>query len=306
MNNNNFQNVNNGMPQVGSPNGQDGTWVPVDPSTLPFTVGGNANQPIQGPDGSYYCISPSTPNYGPIGANQYNAIPTPSQTVQLPAIVQPIALVPYTSQNQPMLQYDPTYQPEIPMGNAEDPIYKAKPYAGISVFAVLLAVLAIVAIAILSCVTIGDKNITGIDAIFSLAQNFKIGSFVSSYYAEVFQPLSSSPELLVKIAVWAIPAIFALLALIAVILTIKYLVKLGGRKSPRGFSVLAFIGLILAVINLVVFMMSDVILGYTLTVGIGMYIVVGAFLLLFILPFFAKKGAVVVDLEASKRVYNYR
>lgn len=302
--NNTFQNMN-GLPQVGSPTGQDGTWVPVDANSLPFTVGGNANQPIQGPDGSYYCISSASPNYGPIGANQYNAIPTPSQTVQLPAIVQPIALVPYASQNQPLVQYNPSYQPEIPLGNAGDPVYKAKPYAALSVFIILFAIASIVAMAVLSCLK-SVSTITGMDAILSLGQKFNLGSITSKYYVEVFEPLSASSEILVKIGVWAIPVIFAVLAIIAVILTIKYLVKLGGRKSPRSFSVLTLIGLILAVINLVIFMLSDTILGHTLEIGMGMYIIVGAYLLMFLLPFFAKKGAVVVDLEASKRVYNYR
>lgn len=303
--NNNFQNMNCGLPQVGSPNGQDGTWVPVDASTLPFTVGGNANQPMQGPDGSYYCISSAAPSFGPISANQYNAIPTPSQNIQLPAIVQPIALVPYASQNQPMLQYNPYYQPEIPMGNAGDPVYKAKPYAALSVFLILLAVASIAVAALLSCLK-SVSNITGLDAILSLAQKFNLGTFTSSYFYEVFEPLSAKPEMLIKIAIWAIPVIFALLIVFALILTIKYLAKLGTRKSPRSFSVLAFLGLILSAANIVLFMMSDVILGHTLTVGIGMYIIAGAYLLLFILPFFAKKGAVVVDLEASKRVYSYR
>jgi hypothetical protein len=303
--NNNFQNMNCGLSQVGSPSGQDGTWVPVDASSLPFTVGGNANQPMQGPDGSYYCISQASPNYGPIGANQYNAIPTPSQTVQLPPIVQPIALVPYASQNQPLVQYNPSYQPEVPLGNTGDPVYKAKPYAALSVFIILFAVASIVAIAILSCLK-SVSNITGMDAILGVAQKFGLGSISSNYYLEVFAPLSVSAKILVKIAIWAIPVIFALLAIISVILTIKYLAKLGGRKAPRRFSVLAFVGLILAIINLVIFMMSDVLLGHTLSAGLGMYIVVGAYVFMFILPLFAKKGAVVVDLEASKRVYSYR
>ncbi|NLL56620.1 MAG: hypothetical protein GX242_05365 [Clostridiales bacterium] len=303
--NNNFQNMNCGQPQVGSPTGQEGVWVPVDANSLPFTVGGNVNEPIQGPDGSYYCISPASPNYGPIGANLNNAIPTPSSTVQLPAIVQPIALVPYASQNQPLVQYNPSYQPEIPLGNSGDPVYKAKPYAALSVSIILFAVASVVALALLSCLK-SVSSITGLDAVLGLAQKFNLGEISSKYYTEVFDPLSSSADIMVKIAIWAIPIIFALLAIFAVILTIKYLVKLGGRKSPRCFSVLAFIGLILSAINLVIFMMSDVILGHTLTVELGMYIALGAYLLMFILPFFAKKGAVVVDLEASKRVYTYR
>src|SRR5690554_6539580 len=89
------------------PQSDNGKWVPVDPNALGFTVSGAMNQPVQGPDGAYYCISNSQPEFNSIQSNQNNAFPTPSSFVQLPPIVQPISLVPYASQNQPLLQYDP-------------------------------------------------------------------------------------------------------------------------------------------------------------------------------------------------------
>jgi hypothetical protein len=303
-NNNNVQNINNGMPALG-PNGQEGTWVPVDPGTLPFTVGGSPNQPVQGPDGAYYCVAQASPDFAPIAANQYNAIPTPSQIVQLPAIVQPIALVPYTSQNQPMLQYDPGYKPEVPMGNTADPVYRAKPYSAISVLLALFAVVSIVAMCVLTCLK-GAAGMTGIDTIFALPAKFGVEMLESVYYTEMFALLGEGTEILLTIIVWAIPVIFALLIVFAAILTVKYLIRLGGRKSPRCFSILALIGLILSAAVLAVTVLSNPLIGYTLEAGIGLYIVVAAYLLLFIFPFFAKKGAVAVDLEASKRVYTYR
>lgn len=302
-NSSNYQNVNNGA-QMPSPNGQEGTWVPVDAGSLPFTVGGEPNKPVMGPDGSYYYIGQSLPNYAPIAANQYNAIPTPSAQIQMPAIVQPIALVPYASQNQPLVQYNPSYQPEIPLGNASDPVYKAKPYSLISVLLVLFAVVAAVAMSLLTCMVAGG-NITGLDAILSYLQKFGVGGFDTVYYANVFQTHAESADMMTKILVWAIPAIYALLFVFAVVLVIKYLGKLGTRKSPRCFSVIAFIGLILSALILVLEIMGGGLVKFAISAGIGMYIVCGMYLLLFIFPFFAKRGAVVVDLEASKRVYSY-
>jgi hypothetical protein len=301
--NNNGQNSNCGLPNMSIPNGQDGSWVPVDASTLPFTVGGNPNQPVQGPDGSYYCVGQSSPSLGSINANQYNAIPTPSQMVQLPPIVQPIALVPYSSQNQPLMQYNPNYQPEVPIGNTNDPVYKAKPYSSLSVLLILFAVIAGVVITMLSCLST-TSSISGIDAITSLAQKLGIGAFSTVYYTTVFNNSTLGTDTVTTIIIWAIPVIFALLLFFAIILVLKYLVKLGKKTSPRAFSGIAFIGLLLSIINLVLMLLSDIIIGYTLTAGIGMYVIVIAYFLLFICPFGAKKGAVVVDLEASKRVYN--
>ncbi|MFA6866728.1 MAG: hypothetical protein WCR54_04340 [Clostridia bacterium] len=305
-NNNNYQRVNNGMP-MSTPNGQEGTWVPVDASSLPFTVGGEMNQPTIGPDGAYYCVGQSAPNYGPIVANQYNAIPTPSAQIQMPAIVQPIALVPYASQNQPLVQYNPNYQPDIPMGNANDPVYKAKPYSFLSVLLVMIGSVAGVVLSLLSCLVVGGTtNITGIDAILSYLQKFGVGTFDTHYYSNVFGPYANSADVLTKIVVWAFPIIFALLLLFAVVLVIKYLAKLGKRKSPRCFSLFAFIGFILSVACLVFQLMSATLLQFTMEPGIGMYVICGTYFLLFILPFFAKRGAVVLDFESSKRVYAHQ
>lgn len=301
--NNNFQASNNGMP-LGSPDGQEGTWVPVDASTLPFTVGGNPNQPIMGPDGSFYCIGQSAPSYGQIDANQYNAIPTPSQIVQLPPIVQPIALVPYASQNQPLVQYNPNYQPEIPLGNENDPVYRPKPYAGLNVLLLIFAILSIAAMYIFASLSAVSK-MTGLDTVLGVVEKLGFGVF-NSNYLEIINRFADNEGILIKIIVWAIPAIFTVLTVFGFVLIIKYLVRLGGKKSPRGFSVIAFIGLIFAVLNLVVFLMSDMILGYTIKPEIGIYVITGCYFLLFILPFFAKKGAMVIDLESSKRVFSHR
>ncbi|NCA92747.1 hypothetical protein EOM82_05790, partial [bacterium] len=38
----------------GNLNGQEGTWVPVDSSSVPFSVSQDINNPSIAPDGSYY------------------------------------------------------------------------------------------------------------------------------------------------------------------------------------------------------------------------------------------------------------
>ena len=126
------KNVNQ-VPQTPIPGEEAGRWVPVDRNALGFDVpplpGG---QPVQGPDGSIYCVGNSQSQLQPVMSNAMNAVPTPSSIVQMPPIVQPIALVPYTSQNQPLLQYDPYSRPVDPPPQPKAPVYIRKPYTGLS------------------------------------------------------------------------------------------------------------------------------------------------------------------------------
>ncbi len=286
---------NNGSLQHrGMLNGQQGTWVPVESDSVPFQVSNDPNNPSVTPDGNcYYAQGGAAPQqpqngYGPIQANQYNAIPTPSNIVQLPPIVQPIALVPFASQNQPMVQYDPNYREEIQQTNLE-PIYKAKPYAGLSVLCILFAVAAIVVAALIECVAIGSS---GIDTVFGLLTKFGLGQFDSVYYTTVL----AAEE--VAITAYIVPVAYLIAMVMALVLVIFYLVKLGQKKSPRNFSVVALIGLIAAAVAVVIMMMTE-----GMAPAIGAYIVIVAFLLLLILPLFARKGAQVIDYSASKRLY---
>lgn len=287
-------------------NGQEGSWVPVDPNEVSFSVSQDMNNPSMAPDGSYYYAeggNMSNNGFGQIAANYNNAIPTPSRIVQLPPIVQPIALVPYASQNQPLLQYDPNVRPAVQTTNQE-PIYRAKPYAALSVLLILLAVAVCVVASLLKSV-VAASSVTAIDSVMGLAVLFKVGSFSSVYYNEVLSTVFAggfsagfSADMKTALFAFLIPVFYALTMLFAVILVIYYLVKLGKRKSPRNFSVLALIGLLLAGANIAIMVIST-----SLAQAIGAYIIAGVFLVLLILPFFAKKNAQVLDYTASKRTY---
>ena len=150
----------------GTLNGVSGKWVPVNSSEAPVHVSANPEQPTIGQDGAYYYAQDAIcyNNPMPIGANMNNAIPTPSQIVQLPPIVQPIAMVPYTTQNQPLVQYDPNYRPPVEHTAAPEPVYKPKPYAGISALVALFGL----AVIVVSCLLAVYSNYTALDSILWL------------------------------------------------------------------------------------------------------------------------------------------
>lgn len=298
--NNNPQGVHEGVL-----NGQRGKWVPVAPESVPFTVSNDANNPTMDNAGNYYyaqgdnVVAPAANNVvaqagpAPIAANQMNAIPTPSSIVQLPPIVQPIALVPFASQNQPLVQYDANYREEVPKSNLE-PIYMAKPYAGLSVLCIVLALVAAVILCLLACIKVPDTDysMSGLDSIFGLVSLTGVVDLESIYYA---QYLATDKCIMLLI----IPILYALVLICAIICIIYFLVKLAKRKSPRGFNIFSLLGLIFAVAAIVIMIIAD-----NMTFAIGAIVVAVLFLILLIVPFFARKGAQVIDYSASKRLYD--
>lgn len=294
-------------------NGQHGKWVPVDPETVPFPVSNDPANPTMDGSGDFYYAQGGEPRAqqqpmpqggpAPIAANQMNAIPTPSSIVQLPPIVQPIALVPFASQSQPLVQYDASYREEIPKTNLE-PIYMAKPYAGLSVLCILLAIIAAVIMCLLACVKMpeSETTATGLDTIFGLVALFGVGGLSSAYYDNFLSVVA--PDGFAGISMQGIfgviiPILYALALVCAIIAIIYYLVKLGKRKSPRGFFVVSLLGLIFAIGAIVLMIVTE-----QLAFAIGAIVVAVLFLILLIVPFFAKKGAQVVDYSASKRLYS--
>lgn len=286
-------NQNNGTLQHrGTLNGQQGTWVPVDAQSVPCQVSNDPNNPSVAPDGTYYYAQGGAPQsangYGPIQANQYNAIPTPSNIVQLPPIVQPIALVPYASQNQPLVQYDPTYREEIPQSNLE-PIYRAKPYAGLSVFCILLAIAVVVVASLIECISVGA---TALDSVFGVLLHFGINGVTSTYHGAVLAGES------VPVLGLVVPILFLVGIVLAVVMVIYYLVKLAKRESPRHFSWVTLIGFVATAVAVVLlFLMEDV------APSLGAYVIAALYLVLLFAPLFARKGAQVIDYAASKRLY---
>lgn len=97
------------------PQAQNGRWVPIDAPATGLPSGVIPGQPIQGPDGLIYCYGAGATEYNPLMSNGLRPIATPSNIIQLPPIVQPIAMVPYTTMNQPLLQYNPNSSQQYSM-----------------------------------------------------------------------------------------------------------------------------------------------------------------------------------------------
>ena len=314
-----YQNNNPQGAHDGVLNGQRGKWVPVAPESVPFAVSNDANNPTRDTEGNYYYAQGDNggapmanqgapvsnvmaqPGPTPIAANQINAIPTPSSIVQLPPIVQPIALVPFASQSQPLVQYDPNYREEITKSNLE-PIYMAKPYAGLSVLCIVLAIVAAVILCLLACIKVPDTDYTatGLDSIFGVVALFGVAEIGSVYYDRILTVTCPDGSIsgLNAIMSLVVPILYALVLICAVIFIIHFLIRLGRRKSPRGLYLFSLLGLIFAVAAIIVMVIAE-----EMTFAIGAIVVAVLFLILLIVPFFARKGAQIIDYSASKRLY---
>lgn len=304
-----------------------GNWVPVDPNTLGFAVNAAVGQEVIGPDGNRYCVKEAPEQYAPVASNRMTAVPTPSTIVQMPPIVQPIALVPYTSQNQPLLQYDPYSQPLDPQRPAKAPNYRRKAYRGISLAAMLLSLAAIASILLLAVGVFKASearaayNATGLDLIKAVVGIFGINAG-SKYYAERIEANLGhmQNDLLSTLVVYALPIFAAIIVIILLILAIVYLYKLAAGKSPRRFSVGALINIVLCVSIIAILLgMSNgevaigqrpqnikdfFVFGSSIYTGVGLIIALAISVLLLILPFFAKKNAYELDQDdPSQKTY---
>ena len=295
-----------------------GRWVAVDQTNLGFSVPPLPNgQPVQGPDGALYCVGKSQDVVAPVAGNANNAIPTPSGIVQLPPIVQPIALVPYTSQNQPLLQYDPYSRPVEPEAAPKAPVYIRKPYKGLSIASMLVALIGLVALLLLGAfalVKFGANSISGDVAGYEVLLGvMSVLGLSENAYGDMFLKSATDSN---KIILSILPFVVLVVAVIFVVLLVKYLVKLAQGKSPRCVSALAIINFILSILIAVLgmFIAKDVaIADYllatnepTIALGIGVIISIVASLVLFILPLCAKKNAYMVEKDPSKESYSIK
>ncbi len=308
-------------------NPAEGKWIAVDAASLGFQLNGAPGQEVKGPDGHTYRIGQSEAQLSQVSGNSNNAIPTPSSIVQMPPIVQPIALVPYTSQNQPLLQYDPYSRPVDPQIEPQAPNYVRKPYRGISITAFFLSLIGAVLFVFLAVATFKADDIrpafsfNGLDSILALLASFGV-SATSKYHKHRIVPNQNRipADLLSTIITYAVPVFATLIILIFAGLAIKYLFKLGKKKTPRAFSFGAFINMILSL------SIAGMLLGMTnaevaiadrsanvakffsfeasIVAGIGLILAFVFSLILFILPFFAKKNAYMLEKEdAAKRTF---
>ena len=298
-----------------------GRWVAVDQNNLGFSVPPLPNgQPVQGPDGALYCVGKSQDVVAPVAGNANNAIPTPSGIVQLPPIVQPIALVPYTSQNQPLLQYDPYSRPVEPQVAPKAPVYIRKPYKGISIVAIIIALIGLVGLLVLSVVDgleFGAReaaNYAGYEVILGIMAILGLGD---AKYSGIFANLKD--DAMGKIVLSILPFVVLVIAILFLVLAIKYIAKLAQGKSPRCVSTLAIINVILSVLTAVLGMLAyqaeggkeivDYLMntnGAVLSMGIGVIVSLVASIVLFILPLCAKKNAYMVEKDPSKESYTIK
>ncbi|HHX48807.1 MAG TPA: hypothetical protein GX709_00185 [Clostridiales bacterium] len=294
-----------------------GRWVPVDENQLGFKLPPiPSNQPVAGPDGSLYCVGDSKPELTSVGSNTNNAIPTPSSIVQMPSIVQPIALVPYTSQNQPMLQYDPYSRPVEPEGAPKAPVYIKKPYRPISITAFVIALIAAIVFLLFSVVAFQGNSAreaykaNGIELMKAVTDVFNKDS--GTAYASIIA--EKDGDSFGRIVVYALPFLAIIVEVFLIILALKYLIRFFTKKSPRSFSVLAFLNIILTAlmfIGLLIMSNAEVAtdarsyntraffaLEATPATIMGKWALGFAFvasIVLFIIPFFARKNAYMVE-----------
>ena len=291
-----------------------GRWVAVDQNNLGFSVPPLPNgQPVQGPDGAIYCVGKSQDVVAPVAGNANNAIPTPSGIVQLPPIVQPIALVPYTSQNQPLLQYDPYSRPVEPQTAPKAPVYIRKPYKGISIVSMIIALIGLVGLIVLSVLD-GVDSYKGYEVILGIASVLGLGE---TKYDTLLANVNDNT--MGKIVLSILPFVVLVIAILVLVLVIKYLVKLAQGKSPRCVSTLAIINIILSILTAVLGMLAyqaeggkemvDYLMNTNdpvLAMGIGVIVSLVASIILFILPLCAKKNAYMVEKDPSKESYSIK
>lgn len=318
----NRKNANQSM-VAASPQIESGRWVPVDEQSLGFSLPPiPSKSPVVGPDGAIYQVGESV-ELAKVASNSNNAVPAPSSIVQMPAIVQPIALVPYTSQNQPMLQYDPYSRPVEPQGAPKSPVYYKKPYRGISAVAIILSLVGILLLLLLSVAVFQANDmregfkLNGIGAIKSIADVFGVDT--GSEYAKVIIGNADANKIIVSI----FPFLVAIIAVIFLALLIKYLVKFASKKTPRGFSWLTLVNIILIVLAAVMLLLmsnaeveqplraentakffSIGTLKSTISWGWGLFSALIISIVMLFVPLFAKKNAYAIEKDdPSKKTY---
>lgn len=272
----------------GTLNGVPGKWVPVVPNEAP--AGGVSTDPLQptmGADGSYYYAEDvavfNSP--APIGANYNNAIPTPSNIVQLPPIVQPIAMVPYTTQNQPLVQYDPNYRPPVEQTAAPEPVYKRKPYVGISALVALfaLAVIVVGAIGRILAVFNGKSVIEGL--IWTFTESEAMNNLLAGDMSGIFMVL--------------VPVLYGVVLVFCLIVMINALVHIGKMKPLNKVNGWTLAALILAIVALILMFVKK----SDFEIGIGAYVILGLLVVMMILPLFVNKKVHVLDYVANKQTF---
>lgn len=202
-----------------------------------------------------------------------------STGVQLSPIVQPIAFVPYNTQEQPLFQYGSSYDLDRAREDiarefeTEEEGYKKK--APIEKKVRFLPIfLSILSLLIVGVLVLGE---------FAL-QEYLILTADTSGYAYVMQivdTLTAGGELV--IAELIVPGAVALIAVFAVINLIANLIKMKSKGACAISKICLFFMLTLSLVLVLVNMINDEVIGY------GLYAVAGLSLISLVFGYLAKK-----------------
>ena len=292
---------NNFRPDV--VNGQSGVWVPVQKGAVPENISTNPAKPTVGTDNNYYYADPYVMNgqaapysglpyanstayseqYGaprPIAANMNNAIPTPSSIVQLPPIVQPISLVPYASQNQPLVQYDPNVRPDVPETKTPEPVYKRKPHIGLSILVLVLSCFAL----LFGClIPVGKAAIMNVINLIQMGQLVELFNGNMDYLAPVI-----------------VGVLYLLAFIFIIVVMIDAIVQVATQKIVAKFNVCNLLALICLVVAI---LLSFLLLKGDIISNISAFVMAEVILIMMLVVGFANRDAMVMDYVASKQTF---
>ena len=288
-------NINNAMPTGG------GSWEPVDGKSAGIDLASlKPGVPVRGADGQMYCMYPQgAPKINNAYGQPVSSVPIPAGVVQMPPIVQPIALVPYATQNQPMLQYDPYATPFDNKQPASETRYTKKPYKKVSL--ALIIVLCVGILALLLLPIVGGKSIVtsedgeevayssnGIDMLMSLLSSN--GKLFDNFMSE------DAPEGVSTFAMLSAGCFLAVLGLFIGLL-IKYIAKYRKPSTPRPntLSVAALIAFILSCVGIFALTKLEVEDVVTAQMSGGAILAVAISIASFCIPYGARKNAYTLE-----------
>ncbi len=189
----------------------------------------------------------------PAAPAENNSVPVSSASapVQLTPIIQPIAFVPYSTQNQDLYMYDDVQEDEYEEEYYEEvaaPVAapKKKKASGAAIALIILS-LVLVAVYVIGKFAVQEYlafigGVSGLDMILNLVDEFAAGF---------------SMELILPIAVAAC-GVFAILTLIASLIRVM-------KKGACVFAkITTFLGLVCALVALIMALMDDMAIGYGL------------------------------------------
>lgn len=201
-----------------------------------------------------------------------------NSSVQLSPIVQPIAFVPYNTQEQPLFQYGSSYdfeQAKEDIANEfeeEDKEYEESlQVKKVRVLPIFLVVLSLLLVAVM---VVGE---------FVLQEYLILSADMSGYaYVMDFVDLLSAGEMV--IADMILPGCVALIALFAIINILANLIKIKSKGACCVSKICLFFMLALSLVLVLTNLMNDAEIGY------GLYAVAGISFISLIFGYLAKKA----------------